>query len=72
MATTNTNMRAIPVGDLPRNIHRTYLAVIATAITTVTISGGTPFSIPAGGVWAPIPAPINDMVIAGAGTIVEG
>jgi len=66
----NCNMVATAIADIPQDKTRAYLAVIATAEVTVTISGGEPFTIPAGSVWAPIPAPINDIVFAGTGTMV--
>ena len=67
-----TNMTAIPLGDIPRDKHRTYLSVFATTDVTVTISGGTPFTILADTQWGPQPAPMNDIEFSGTGTIILG
>ena len=66
------NVQAIPLSPLAQDRHRTYLAVFAQTDVTVTISGGTPFTIAAGNQWGPQPAPINDIAFAGSGTIVVG
>jgi hypothetical protein len=66
------NMVATPVGNVPADNHRIYLAVVATTEITVTISGGEPFTLDAGSVWSPIPAPINDIVFTGTGTLILG
>ena len=66
------NVQAIPLSNLPRDKNRTYLAVFAETDITVTISGGTPFTIPADTQWGPQPPPMNDIVFAGTGTIVVG
>ena len=67
-----TNMRAIPLGDIPFDRHRTYLSVFATTDVLVTISGGTPFTILAETQWGPQPAPMNDIVFSGTGTLLLG
>ena len=67
-----TNMTAIPMQDIPRDKHRTYLSVFATADTEVIISGGTPFTILADTQWGPQPSPMNDIEFNGAGTILLG
>ena len=72
MAVHGTNMTAGPIDDLPRDPSRKYLCVVATADVTVTISGGTPFTVPADTQWAPIPAPINDIAFTGTGTLITG
>lgn len=51
---------------------RAYLAVIPTASVTVTFSNGVSFVLGEGQVWAPIPAPINELTIEGAGTVITG
>lgn len=68
----NANMRAIAIDDLPEDDNRLYLFIIATTDVVVTLSSGTPFTIPAGGHWNPIPCPINDMTLTGSGTMVLG
>lgn len=67
-----TNMTAIPLGNIPRDKHRTYLSVFATTDVTVTISGGAPFTILADTQWGPQPAPMNDIEMSGTGTIILG
>ena len=67
-----TNMRAIPLGSLEFDKHRTYLSVFASTDVTVTISGGTDFIIPADTQWGPQPAPMNDIEFSGTGTIILG
>lgn len=62
---------ALPA-SIPANPHRRYIAVVASADVTVTISGGEPFTIASGTVWAPIPACINDLAFSGAGTLITG
>lgn len=64
------NMTAIPLADIPRDTGREYLAVIPSGTVTVTISGGEPFTLEAGQVWAPLPAPQNDIAFTGSGTLV--
>jgi len=66
------NVRALPLSDLPFDNKRTYLAVFAETDVTVTISGGTPFTIPADTQWGPQPAPMNAISFAGTGTVVVG
>ena len=66
------NMKATAIANLPFNQNRRYLAVVAIVDVTVTISGGEPFILVAGSVWSPIPAPINDIVLAGTGTMIVG
>ena len=66
------NMTASPLADLAFDKDRRYLAVVATADVTVTLSGGEPFIIVAGSVWSPVPAPINDMTLVGTGTMIVG
>lgn len=66
------NMRSTALSDVAVDKHRRYLAVIATTTVTATISSGTPFTIEAGAVWSPIPAPINDITFTGTGTLVLG
>ena len=69
---TGCNMVATALQTLPQDKDRRYLAVTATTSVTVTISGGEPFTIAALGVWAPVPAPINDIVFTGTGTLIIG
>jgi hypothetical protein len=73
---SNTNMRARDIAvetSLPQDHHRTYLAIQAAgAAVTVTLSGGTPFTIPDGSWWGPQPAPMNDMTFTGTGTVITG
>ena len=60
---------AVPASiEIDRN--RSYLALVTTSATTVTISGGEPFVVD--GIWAPIPAPINAIAFSGAGTLITG
>jgi hypothetical protein len=66
------NMVASDLRNLPQDTNRTYLCVIADTDVTVTLSGGRPFVIGAGSQWAPIPAPQNDIVLAGTGTLILG
>lgn len=68
----NTNMRTLPLSDLPRDKHRTYLSVFADTDVTVIISNGTSFTILEGTQWGPQPAPINDITFSGTGTIILG
>ena len=58
--------------NLPTESSRTYLALVTTAITTVTISSGEPFAVAANSVWAPIPAPINAIEFSGTATLITG
>ena len=67
-----TNMTAIPLGNIPRDKHRTYLSVFATTDVTVIISDGAPFTILADTQWGPQPAPMNDINFSGTGTIILG
>lgn len=69
---TGCNMAATALASIPHDKNRRYLAVIATNTVTVTISGGEPFTIAAEGVWSPLPAPINDIVFTGTGTLILG
>jgi hypothetical protein len=72
---SNTNMIAKSLAlnlSLPRDQHRTYLAVQAAGAVTVTISSGTSFTIADGDWWGPQPAPMNDIVFTGAGTLITG
>lgn len=65
------NFVATPIQSLPFDPHRTYLCVIAIGSQVeITISGGTPFSIPDGEQWAPIPAPMNALTFTGSGTLI--
>ena len=57
---------------IPFNSGRTYLALVCTADTTVTIISGEPFVVSAASVWSPMPAPINDISFTGAATRVTG
>ena len=66
------NMIATPLQALDFNPNRAYLAVVASGVVTVTISGGEPFDIQDGEVWAPIPAPMNDITFSGTGTLIVG
>ena len=64
--------QSLAVQSLPRDQHRTYLAVFADAEgegVTVVISNGSPFIIQAGNSWGPMPAPMNDIAMSGIGTI---
>lgn len=67
----NANMQALALATLPRNENRLYLAVKAVGEVTITISGGAPFTI-TDEVWAPLPAPSNDIVFVGTGTMILG
>ena len=69
---TQCNMVSTALASIPANKDRRYLAVIPTAEVTVTISGGEPFTLAANAVWSPIPAPINDIVFTGVGTLILG
>ena len=60
------------LADISEDFTRRYLAVIATTNVTITISGGIPFTVQAGGVWAPVPAPSNDIVMVGTGVLLLG
>lgn len=62
---------AIPA-SIPSDSGRRYIAVIPNGTVTITISGGEPFDVVAPGVWAPIPACINDIAFTGTGTLVTG
>ena len=65
------NMVAVALpASIPVNANRKFLTLVTTAATTVTISGGASFIVD--GVWAPIPAPLNDIAFAGAGTLITG
>lgn len=66
------NMKSTALQNIPFDDDRRYLAVIATTSVVVTISGGEPFTIAALGVWAPVPAPMNDIVLTGTGTLILG
>ena len=66
------NMHSTALIALPTDKHRRYLAVVATTTVTVTLSGGEPFTVAAGSVWSPIPAPINDIAFTGTGTLIVG
>ena len=59
MAKLNVNMEAATLANLPFDANRTYLFIVVTDDTNVTISGGASFLIPAGGHWNPTPAPMN-------------
>lgn len=74
MATTvaGINMTASALANLPRDKGRKHLTVIPTTQVTVTISNGTPFTLDVGNVWAPYPAPLNDIVFTGTGTMITG
>ena len=73
MSRYNGNFQSVPLpANLPRKDDRRYLCVIPTGAVTVVISGGEPFSLEAGQVWAPIPAPQNDIDFTGSGTLVIG
>ncbi len=67
---TSANMVSTPLMNLEVDKNRRYLAVVATADVTVTLSGGEPFVVVAGTVWSPIPCPINDMTLSGTGTLI--
>jgi hypothetical protein len=73
---SNTNMIAKSLAanlTLPRDQHRTYLAVQAAGgDVTVTISSGASFTIVNGAWWGPQPAPMNDIIFTGAGTLITG
>ena len=69
---TQCNMVSTALATVAFDKDRRYLAVVATGAVTVTISGGEPFSLAAGDVWSPIPAPINDIVFTGTGTLILG
>ena len=62
---------AIPA-SIPANPQRRYIAVVAATAVVVTISGGEPFTVASGTVWAPIPACINDLAFTGSGTLITG
>lgn len=70
----STNMTAISAPTtLPFDQHRCYLAIQAAGgAVTVTISGGASFTVADGAWWGPQPAPINEIVVAGSGTIITG
>ncbi len=69
---TQCNMVSTALATIAFDKDRRYLAVIASTEVTVTISGGEPFVLPVGGIWSPIPAPINDIVFVGSGTLILG
>lgn len=74
---SGTNMTARAVADLPLDDSRRYLFIVAITNVVVTIydddsTAGTPFTIPADGHWAPIPAPINKITLTGTGTVTTG
>lgn len=69
---TACNMASSALKTIPQNKDRRYLAVVATTAVVVTISGGEPFELAIGGVWAPLPAPINDITFTGTGTLILG
>jgi hypothetical protein len=59
--------------SIPRSKNRSYIAVQAAGSDiVVTISKGTPFTITNGAWWGPQPAPTNDIVFTGTGTIITG
>ena len=66
------NFVATALDDVARDPNRTYLCVVAEGDVGVTISGGQPFTVPAGTHWAPIPAPMNDIAFTGTGTLIVG
>ena len=66
------NMHSTALANIPQDKHRKYLAVVASTEVTVTLSSGEPFTIAAGSVWSPIPAPINDITFTGTGTLIVG
>ena len=72
MTQRNANMKALPIGNLPTNTNRLYLFIVATTDVVVTIDSGTPFTIPAGGHWKPVPCPTNALTLTGTGTLVTG
>jgi len=64
--------QSLPIQNLPRDDRRTYLAVFAEAEGPgiyVTISSGTTFHIKEGTSWGPMPAPMNDIVFSGEGSL---
>ena len=67
-------VKAVPVGNLELNRHRTYLCIFADADpgtgVTVTIDGGTPFVIAAGTYWSPRISIISPIVMTGDGTMI--
>ena len=58
--------------NLSTNPSRTYLAIVPTAPVSVTIGDGASFTLAAGVVWAPIPAPINAIEFVGTATLITG
>lgn len=60
------------LGTLPFDPHRVYLCVIAEGgDVTVTIDGAT-FTVVDSTQWAPIPAPMNEIALAGSGCVITG
>lgn len=71
------NFVATPLEQLPHDVHRTYLAVVAATDVTVILQTPNgqdmaPFVIAEGANWAPNPAPTNPIAFVGSGTLIRG
>ena len=67
---TQTTFKTLAVQSIPFDRHRTYLMILPTDETgvTISISGDPAFTVTER--WEPQVAPMNDMVITGNGFII--
>lgn len=72
---SNYEPRSLEAGTpitLEQDGNRSYLCVIPSEETTITFENNVGFTLGVGNIWEPCPAPINKILIEGAGCVITG